>query len=295
MDRSAVLNRAAWDRQATLLLPADRPSRPGRLEWTQYPGHGPGIDLLGDVSGRTVVEVGCGSADNLAALAAAGGHCTGIDLSPAQLERAAVRWGQQTMSLLCGDARTLLAEQPTAFDICVSIFGAIGHCPPEQLLPVITDALRPGGLLAFSVAHPRWLDAGHSHLLLADGTRVPVTRWTATPTGWIAAAQAAGLHVRTAIEIETPDGSGPCCLIVLAERPGSTTLASAPSSTAGRPAVVSPVPAAGRTGCPNRRTLPRARQPWPGPSRYPYDVTRRQPTTPRTPLSQIVRPEGPTW
>jgi SAM-dependent methyltransferase len=218
MDRCAVLNRDAWSRQATLLRLADRPMRPGRLEWTQFPGHGPGVELLGEVSGRMIVEVGCGSADNLAVLAAAGAHCTGIDLSPTQVERATARWGHQPIRLLCGDARTVLADRPAAFDICVSIFGAVGHCPPEQLLPVIAGTLRPGGLLAFSVAHPRWLGAGRSQLLLADGSQVPVARWTATSTGWKAATQAAGLQVRTTLEVEAPGSDEPCCAIVLAER-----------------------------------------------------------------------------
>lgn len=221
MDRCAVLNRDAWDRQATLLRPDDRPLRPGRLEWTQYPGHGPGIELLGDVSGSTIVEVGCGSADNLAVMAAAGARCTGIDLSPIQLKRAAIRWCHQPMRLLCGDARTALAAQPAAFDICVSIFGAVGHCPPEELLPVIAGTLRPGGLLAFSIAHPNWLGTGRSQLLLADDTQVPVARWTATSTGWKAATQAAGLRIRTTLEVEAPGSSEPCCLIVLAEQPAA--------------------------------------------------------------------------
>jgi SAM-dependent methyltransferase len=222
VDRSAVLNRAAWDRQATLLLPSDQPIQPGQLEWTQYPGHGPSLELLGDVHGRTILEVGCGNADNLAALAASGAHCTGIDLSPTQLERAAIRWGHRPIRLHCGDARTVLANPPEAFDICVSIFGAVGHCPPEKLLPVIASTLRPGGLLAFSVAHPSWLGPSHSQLLLPDETRVPIARWTAAPTYWKAATEAAGLLVRTTMEIEAPDSRRSCCLIVLAERPAVT-------------------------------------------------------------------------
>src|SRR5262245_34354558 len=142
-DTSATINRRAWDRQARLALGDDRPMTPGRVEWTQYPGHGPGIALLGDVAGLSVAELGCGTGDNLAPLAVAGARCFGVDLSPVQIGRARARWGHLPVRWVCTDARNFLATGGIRLDVCFSIFGAVALCPPEQLLPLIADALHP--------------------------------------------------------------------------------------------------------------------------------------------------------
>jgi SAM-dependent methyltransferase len=219
-DPSAILNGTAWDAQAQLALPTDAPMAPGRMQWTQYVDHGPGVELLGDVRGLTVVELGCGNGDNLAPLAARGALCTGVDLAANQIKRANTRWGHLPMRFVHADARTFLTRERASLDICFSVFGAIGHCPPEQLLPLIAARLRPGGRLIFSVADRRWL--GHHHrdeLRLPDGTRLPVARWTLGGGAWRAVANAAGFQTTRVDVIQRPNRRGPCCIIVTAKRP----------------------------------------------------------------------------
>lgn len=174
---SIAINRHAWNRQARLALPNDRPMTPGRVEWTQYPGHGPGAELFGEVSGLIVAELGCGNGDNLAPLAQRGADCVGVDVAPLQITRAHTRWGHLPIRFHCADARVFLART-RPLDICFSIFGAVGLCPPDQLLPLIARHLRPGGRLLFSVPHPRWLGPQRAMMRLADGGQVPVARWT---------------------------------------------------------------------------------------------------------------------
>ncbi|MBP0460464.1 class I SAM-dependent methyltransferase [Streptomyces montanisoli] len=58
--------------------------------WTQYAGHGPGPELLGDPA--TVLELGCGTGRALAHLAARGVEATGVDLSPVMVAKATERW-----------------------------------------------------------------------------------------------------------------------------------------------------------------------------------------------------------
>ncbi|MFG3689554.1 class I SAM-dependent methyltransferase [Micromonospora sp. NPDC047740] len=222
---STAINRHAWDRQARLALPDDRPMTPGRVEWTQYPGHGPGTELFDDVSGLAVAELGCGNGDNLAPLAVRGATCIGVDVAPLQITRARTRWGHLPIRFQCADARVFLARA-RPLDICFSIFGAVGLCPPEQLLPLISRHLRPGGRLLFSVPDPRWLGPRRTRLRLADGSQVPVARWAPGPQGWKAAVTASGLRCLGVDPIHTPTGDGICCLLVRAHKPGEGSNAS---------------------------------------------------------------------
>lgn len=217
-DPSASTNAHAWNRQAHLALPGDVPMVPGRVEWTQYPGHGPGTELFGDLDGVTVAELGCGSGDNLAPLAAAGARCIGVDIAAAQLRRAAIRWGHQSIRFEHAEIRTWLIADRTPLDVCFSIFGAIGLCPTGELLSLLARRLRPGARLLFSVPEPRWLGDRADSMLLRDGTRVPVARWVTDARGWRRAIETAGFGDVAVEEIWTPDVSRPCTLLVTATR-----------------------------------------------------------------------------
>lgn len=54
--------------------------RAGRFEWTQYPGHGPGAEVLGRP--RRALELGPAEGAEAAHLARQGVEVTGVDLSP---------------------------------------------------------------------------------------------------------------------------------------------------------------------------------------------------------------------
>ena len=62
------------------------------FNWTQHPDHGSNEAVLGDVCGRTVLELGSGSGANLAHLAALGAYCTGVDLAPSRVAGARQRY-----------------------------------------------------------------------------------------------------------------------------------------------------------------------------------------------------------
>ncbi|MEU4645651.1 class I SAM-dependent methyltransferase [Micromonospora sp. NPDC023814] len=85
---------------------------PSRVEWTQYPGHGPGAELFGEVSGLAVAELGCGNGDNLAPLAVRGADCVGVDVAPLQITRACTRWGHLPIRFQCADARLSRPYRP---------------------------------------------------------------------------------------------------------------------------------------------------------------------------------------
>ncbi|WP_433528159.1 class I SAM-dependent methyltransferase [Micromonospora sp. CA-263727] len=216
----ASINRNAWNAQAHALLPNDHAQNaPGRFEWTQYPGHGPGIELFGQLHGQHVVELGCGNGDNLAAVAMTAARCTGVDVAPGQIRRARIRWGHLGIRYACDDAGTYLTLHRAPLDICYSVFGAIGHTPPAQILPLIAARLRPGGHLLFSVADPDWLGQNRRALQLPSGGTVPVARWLASPTGWRQATRAAGFVVTDTHEVDAPAGSARCCFVISATKP----------------------------------------------------------------------------
>ncbi|MFA1546491.1 class I SAM-dependent methyltransferase [Actinomadura chokoriensis] len=143
-----------WDHYAERA--ADQPREEAlknAFGWTQYPGHGPGDDLLGDPA--TTLELGSGRGDAVAALATKGITATGLDISPAQCEKARNRWAHLTQARFeHGDVLDYLATTDRCWDAIYSIWGAVWFTNPEDLLPLIRDHLVPGGKLVFSHAPP---------------------------------------------------------------------------------------------------------------------------------------------
>lgn len=133
---------------------AAAPVRP-RLEWTRKPGTGPPPGILGDLQGRIVVELGCGSGHNLAALAARhAAIVTGVDHDPAKVARARELYGHlPRLQVVEADAAGYLATLPPAtIDVCLSIFGALSFTTdPAALIAQAARVLRPGGQLGVTV------------------------------------------------------------------------------------------------------------------------------------------------
>lgn len=119
--------------------------------WTQYEGHGPGDELLGDPV--TALELGSGSGNAVAALATKGVEATGLDISPVQIENAKKRWGRLPgAGYVQGDAISYLTQTARQWDAIYSIWGAVWFTDPVRLLPLVHDRLTPGGKLVFSHA-----------------------------------------------------------------------------------------------------------------------------------------------
>lgn len=119
------------------------------FEWTREPGVGPGVGVLGDLAGRTVVELGCGSGRNLAYLVHRHGARAGIgvDNDPVKIERATRLWGSVPgLTFRLDDAAEALDSlTPGSVDVCLSIFGALSFSDPGTILAAAARTLRPGG------------------------------------------------------------------------------------------------------------------------------------------------------
>jgi SAM-dependent methyltransferase len=117
------------------------------------------VHLLGDVSGKRVLEVGAGAAQCSRWLARAGALPVGIDLSAAQLAFARqldARTGTAT-TLVQADAQRLPFAD-ASFDLACSAYGAVPFVADSAgVMREVARVLRPGGRWVFSVTHPiRW-------------------------------------------------------------------------------------------------------------------------------------------
>jgi len=119
--------------------------------WTQYDGHGPSDELLGEPV--TALELGSGRGNAVAALAIKGIDATGIDISPAQSTEARNHWGHlPNAHYVTGDVLDHLANTDQQWDAIYSIWGALWFTDPRAILPAVHDRLTPGGKLVFSHA-----------------------------------------------------------------------------------------------------------------------------------------------
>lgn len=153
--------------------------------WTQYEGHGPGDELLGDPV--SALELGCGRGNAVGALALKGVDATGIDLSSTQLQAAEQDWGHiPGTHYLQGDAIEFLAAADQQWDAIYSIWGALWFADPQRLMPLVRDRLSAGGKLVFSHAPavPGSYGIQGMYGNGFNGRQVWIYRWAYEPDTW---------------------------------------------------------------------------------------------------------------
>ncbi|GAA1079833.1 class I SAM-dependent methyltransferase [Nocardiopsis metallicus] len=171
-----------WDRYASgVTAEADLNTAFG---WTQWEGHGPGRELLGDAG--SALELGCGRGVEVAALARDGVSAEGIDLSPVQVQRARERWGPLGARFYQGDVVEFLGAAEQRWDAIYSVWGALWFTDPRVLLSLVHDRLAAGGRLVFSHAEPVPGSPGPQGMYGGGfrGRRVWLHRWAYEPQVW---------------------------------------------------------------------------------------------------------------
>jgi SAM-dependent methyltransferase len=181
--------------------------------------------VLGDVAGRAVLEVGCGAAQCARWLTTRGARAVGLDLSERQLQHArridddlAVR-----VPVVAGTA-TALPFADRAFDVVFSAFGALQFVQDAgDAVDESARVLRPGGVFAFSVTHPvRWTMPDDP---TSEGLVVTSSYWDRTPYveedeagrvtyaehhrtlgDWVGLLAASGFRIDRLLEPEWPEG-----------------------------------------------------------------------------------------
>ena len=149
--------------------------------------------------GRHVLDAGCGSGRYLLhALRRDAAHVTGVDLSPAMLERAREALGpaiaEGRADLRQGDLSNLPLPGSLA-DLTVCGL-TIGHL--EALAPALAElrrATRPGGRILCSDVHPIGHALGWQRDFRAEGRRYAVRHTRHLYSHWHAACAALGLAI----------------------------------------------------------------------------------------------------
>src|SRR5947209_5466521 len=133
-DRSA---RSAWERDA--------------VDWGIWHVPEAEVQVLPDVRGRDIIELGCGTAYFGAWLKRLGARrVVGVDITPAQLETARRLNEELGMGLELIEANAEHVPLGDGqFDLAVSEYGASIWCDPTLWIPEAARLLREGGELVF--------------------------------------------------------------------------------------------------------------------------------------------------
>jgi 2-polyprenyl-3-methyl-5-hydroxy-6-metoxy-1,4-benzoquinol methylase len=137
-----------------------------REAWSDYP-----YTVLGDVRGKRILELGCGSGSNAILLALRGATVVGVDLHPgavtAARRRAAAHGVDERTSFVCQAAEEYVATAQNQFDIVVT-WGYFCHTLPS--LEFVTLGLKrlthPGSEFCFSEPISLWMWLRHLRLML---------------------------------------------------------------------------------------------------------------------------------
>jgi SAM-dependent methyltransferase len=154
---SSQLNRQAWDAEADAYQDrhADDLSAMGGEAWGVWRLPESELQILGDVEGLDVLELGCGAAQWSIALARRGARVTGLDNSGAQLghARAAVEQAGVDVRLVHAPAEST-SLPGASFDVVFCDHGAFNFAEPGLLICESARLLRRGGLLAWMWGTP---------------------------------------------------------------------------------------------------------------------------------------------
>ncbi len=115
------------------------------------------LDLLGDVSGKSILHLQCHFGMDTISLSRMGALVTGADLSDKAIARAK-ELAVQTISkteFICCDLYDLPEYLDKQFDIVFTSYGTIGWLPDmNKWAAIVSRYLKPGGKFIFADFHP---------------------------------------------------------------------------------------------------------------------------------------------
>ena len=150
-------NRTLWNRISAVYETrhARLLEREGGRAWGVFRVPERHLELLGNVRGKDVLELGCGAAWWSVALARDGARVVGLDFSPERLAQARARMRAARVDFPLVEASAERIPYPAGrFDIVLSDYGATTFADPYRWIPEVARVLRKGGILVFAHASP---------------------------------------------------------------------------------------------------------------------------------------------
>ena len=218
------INRKRWDEWAPDWAERGRRLWQQReITWGEWDVPESDLQLLPDVAGLDVIELGCGTGYVSAWLARRGARPVGIDNSPEQLKtarRLQEEFGLE-FPLMLGNAEQVPLPGES-FDLAISEYGAAIWADPYRWIPEAARLLRPGGELIFlgngtilMLCVPDFVDQPPTDRMLRDYFGMHRFGWPDGPEvefhlgygDWIRLLRSSGFEVEDLVEIRPPAGA----------------------------------------------------------------------------------------
>jgi len=143
-------NQRWWDAQAASYMERSGAFIAKGLAWGVWQIPEAELNVLGDVSGKDMLELGCGAAEWSRALARLGARPVALDLSGERVAQARAALEAEGLDFPLLQASALAVPYPDAsFDFAISEYGACLWADPQRWVPEAARLLRPGGRLVF--------------------------------------------------------------------------------------------------------------------------------------------------
>ncbi len=135
------------------------------------------IEFVGDISGKEVLDAGCGEGTNTRIFARRGARITGVDLSAKMLEFARAEEVREPLGIRYERASFTKMEMFKAgsFDAVISTMALMDGPDFPGAMREIARVLRPGGTLAFSILHPCFATKGMGWIRDDSGRAIKFT------------------------------------------------------------------------------------------------------------------------
>lgn len=135
------------------------------------------LAFIGDISGQTVLDAGCGEGYNTRLFARAGAHMTGSDVSEQMIELARDEEAREPLDIRyeVASMNDQSVFEDNSFDLIVSTMALMDCADYDGSIAEFARLLRPGGALAFSVTHPCFANDPRNWLYDEHGDAVELT------------------------------------------------------------------------------------------------------------------------
>ena len=113
------------------------------------------LNMLGNVDGAAVLDAGCGLGFLTAEVARSAERVVGVDLSPQQIALAREHNSAPNVRYVCGRLEDISVNiRADSFDAVVANMTLMDVLDLDGFLAAAATALRPRGILAFTLTHP---------------------------------------------------------------------------------------------------------------------------------------------